>query len=191
MLVIWLIKYKDYCVNFNKVAATLDLKVSQHDLDKHLPASPYVVGEEIAEQAINYELDNKLGYYPAVDYLKKQSALDEDLVNAVENIAWLVSNLIREEITARLRPAFSIVKFENIQLHALKMPIVRPNKKNARHDLVAHYTPDHAHVSLVVTSIKHYDDATTAERMTRNLIHRWLNDHVDALDITSVSYLEN
>jgi len=178
-------------VEFCRVAVTLDLKVSQHDLEKHLPASPYVVGEEIAEQAVIYETENKLGYYPAVDFLKQQNAIDEDLVNAVENIAWLVSNLIREEITRRLRPAFSIIKFENIQLHALKMPVVRPHKKNARHELAAHYTPDHAHVSLVVTSIKNYDDATTAERMTKNLVHRWLNDHVDSLEITSVSYLEN
>ena len=177
-------------MDFCKVAATLDLKVSPNELDKHLPASPFVVGEELAEQAIIFEEDNKLGYYPAVEYLKQQSALDEDLANAVENIAWLVSNLIREEITTRLQPAFSTVKFENIQLHALKMPSVRPSNSNARHDLAAHYTPDHAHVSLIATSIKHYDDAITAERMTKNLIHRWLNDHVESLDITSVSYIE-
>lgn len=175
---------------FSKVSATLDVKVSQQDLDKHLPASPYVVGEELAEQAIQYEADNKLGYYPAVEFLKEENAIDKDLADAVENIAWLVSNLLREEITVRLRPAFSLVEFENIQLHALKMPSVRPNRKNARHDLAAHYTPDRAHVSLVLTAIKNYDDATTAERMTKNLIHRWLNDHVESLEITSVSYIE-
>ncbi len=178
-------------MKFSRVAATLDLKVSQHDLEKHLPASPFVVGEELAEKAIEYEEKNKLGYYPAVDFLKQQGAIDEDLSNAVENIAWLVSNLIREEITRRLRPAFSQVKFDNIQLHALKMPAVRPFRKNARHDLAAHYTPDHAHVSLTLTSIKKYDDPTTSERMTKNLIHRWLNDHVDALEITSVSVIED
>ncbi len=177
-------------MKFSKVTATLDLKISQHDLDKHLPASPYAVGEELAEQAIIYESENKLGYFPAVEFLKQQSAIDKDLADAVENIAWLVSNLIREEITTRLRPAFSVIKFEKIQLHALKMPTVRPHKKNARHDLVAHYTPDHLHICLILTSIKHYDDATTAERMTKNLIHRWLNDHVESLDITSVSYIE-
>ncbi len=178
-------------MKFYRVAATLDLKISPQDLEKHLPASPYVVGEEIAEQAIRYEEKQHLGYYPAVDFLKQQNAIDKDLVNAIENIAWLVSNLIREEITRRLRPAFSTVQFENIQLHAFKMPTVRPNKKNAHHDLVAHYTPDHAHVSIITTSIKHYDDAITAERMTKNLIHRWINDHVDGLEITSVSYIEN
>jgi len=178
-------------VKFCRVAATLDLKVLQQDLDKHLPASPHVVGEEIAEQAIIYEEDNNLGYYPAVDYLKQQNAIDEDLVKAIENIAWLVSNLIREELTRRLRPAFSTIEFEKIQLRALKMPSVRPHNKNARHDLVAHFTPDHAHISLIATSIKHYDDPTTAERMTKNIIHRWLNDHVEGLKITSVNYIEN
>ena len=123
-------------MKFSKVSATLDLKVSQHDLEKHLPASPYVVGEELADKAIEYESENNLGYFPAVEFLKQQGAIEEDLANAIENIAWLVSNLIREEITTRLRPAFSIVKFENIQLHALKMPTVRPHKNNARHALV-------------------------------------------------------
>jgi len=178
-------------VKFCRVAATLDLKVSQQDLEKQLPASPYVVGEEIAEQAIAYEDENHLGYYPAIDFLKQQDAIEKDLLNTIENIAWLVSNLIREEITRRLRPTFSNIQFENIQLHAFKMPSVRPNKKNARHDLAAHYTPDHAHVSIITTSIKHYDDAVTSERMTKNLIHRWLNDYVDGLEITSVSYIDN
>ncbi len=178
-------------MKFCRVAATLDLKVSQQDLEKQLPASPYVVGEEIAEQAIAYEDENNLGYYPAIDFLKQQDAIEKDLLNAIENIAWLVSNLIREEITRRLRPTFSSIQFENIQLHAFKMPSVRPNKKNARHDLAAHYTPDHAHVSIITTSIKHYDDAVTSERMTKNLIHRWLNDYVDGLEITSVSYIDN
>ncbi len=178
-------------MEFSHVAATLDLKISQQDLEKHLPASPFVVGEEIAEQAMLYEEKNHLGYYPAVDFLKQQKAIDDDLVNAIENIAWLVSNLIREEIIRRLRPAFSMVQFENIQLHALKMPSVRPHKNNTRHDLALHYTPDHAHVSLITTSIKHYTDAVTAERMTKNLIHRWLNDHVEALEITSVNTLDN
>lgn len=178
-------------MKFCRVAATLDFKVLQQDLEKHLPASPHVVGEEIAEQAIIYEEDNKLGYYPAVEFLKQQKAIDDDLVKAIENIVWLVSNLIREELTKRLRPAFSTIEFEKIQLHSLKMPAVRPHKKNARYDLVAHYTPDHAHVSLILTSIKHYDDPTTAERMTKNIIHRWLNDHVEGLEITSANHIEN
>ncbi len=178
-------------MKFCRIAATLDLKISQQDLEKHLPASPYVVGDEIAEHAIIYEEQQHLGYYPAIEFLKQQNAMDKDLINAIENIAWLVSNLVREEIIRRLRPAFSTVQFENIQLHAFKMPTVRPHKKNARHDLVAHYTPDHAHVSIITTSIKHYVDAVTAQRMTKNLIHRWLNDHVDGLDITSVSYIES
>lgn len=178
-------------MKFNKVSATLDFKMSQHDLEKHLPASPYAVGEEIADQAVAYEIENDLGYYPAVDFLKQQNIIDDDVANAVENIAWLVSNLIREELTSRLRPAFSTVKFENIQLHALKMPTVRPSNKNANHDLAAHYAPNHAHVSLIVTSIKNYDDPTTAERMAKNLLHRWLNDHFDELKITSVSYIES
>lgn len=178
-------------MKFCRVAATLDFKVLQQDLEKQLPASPFVVGEEIAELAIIYEEDNNLGYYPAVDFLKQQNAIDADLAKAIDNIVWLVSNLIREEMTRRLRPVFSTVEFEKIQLHALKMPVVRPHKKNARHDLVAHYTLDHAHVSLIATSIKHYDDPTTAERMTKNIIHRWLNDYVEGLEITSVNYIEN
>ena len=178
-------------MKFFKVATTLDLRINHHDLEKDLPASPHVVAEEIAEQAIIYEEDNKLGYYPAIEFLKQQNAIDEDLVKAIENIAWFVSNLIREEINRRLSPAFSSVEFEKIQLHAFKMPTARPHNKNARHDLVSHYTPDHAHVSLKLTSIKHYDDPVTAERMTKNLVHRWLNDHVDGLEITSTSYIED
>jgi len=178
-------------VKFCRVAVMLDFKVMPQDLGKHLPASPFVVGEEISEKAIAYEIENKLGYFPAIDFLKQQNAIDEDIVKTIENIAWLVSNLVREEITKRLTPAFSTIQFEKIQLHALKMPTVRPNKNNTAHDLAMHYAADHAHVSIITTAIKNYDDAVTSERMTKNLIHRWLNDHVDALEITSVNYIQD
>lgn len=178
-------------MKFFRVATTLDLRLSQHDLDKDLAASPHSVGEEIAEQVIIYEEDNKLGYYPAIEFLKQQEAIDSDSIKAIENISWSVSNLIREEITKYLKPVFSSVEFKKIQLHALTMPSVRPHMKNSRHELVAHFTPDHVHISLVVTLIKHYDDSTTAERMTKNMIHRWLNDHVDGLEITSVNSVDN
>lgn len=178
-------------LKFSRVAVTLDVKVPQQALEKHIPASPYVVGEEIAEQTNNYVLKTSLGYYPALDFLKQQEALDKDLVDTIENISWFVSNLVREELTIRLRPAFSNIRFENISLHAFKMPSVRPGHNNALHLLASHYTPNRAHVSLTVTSIKKYDDAITAERMTKNMIYRWLNDHMASLNITSVHYIED
>lgn len=179
-------------VNVKKIAVTLDLRVPAGVIEKHLPASPYVVGEQISEQVLTYVNNNKLGYFPALDYFRgKDEDLDVDLLSAADNITWLVSNLIREEITVKLRPVFSSVNVESIQAHAFKMPGVRIHAFNLEHELASHYTPDHFRVSVVLSVTRDSDETKSTELIASNMINKWLRDQFSNLKITSVSFIND
>lgn len=176
-------------LHITKVSMTLDLKVPANDIEKHLPASPYVVGEQIAEQVLEYVNKHKLGYFPPLDYFREQDAIDPDLINAADNITWLVANMVREEIVVRLRPVFSNIKIESIQAQAFNMPSIRLHANNIEHQLTSHYTPDHFKVALTLSSIRNHNDTETAEVMAKNMAHKWLRDHFSNLQVTSVKII--
>ena len=177
-------------LNFFKLAVSLTIRLPGHALSQHLAASPYVVGEELADAVSNYARQHKLGYYPALDFFKQQGLLDGDLLNALDNIAWVAANMAREELRIRLRPVFSSITFESIQNHAYTMPTMRPGQSNAIAALAKHYTPDTVKVNLIATLVQKLDDAKNAATFSRHLLQRWLDKRFEHFDIDSVEILQ-
>jgi len=176
-------------LQFSRVAVSFIVKVPRPVLEQHMAASPEVVGEELARQIALYAQQNRLGYYPALDYFLEHGGVDADLLNAVESMTWLVTGLVREEVKTRLRPVFSNIQFESIQTLAYTMPTVRPGQNNALLRLSEHFTPDQVKVAIIATAIRHRDTPETAVRMAERMIWRWLHEHFEKLEITHIRYL--
>lgn len=176
-------------LTFSRVAASLIVKVSHPVLEQHMVANPEVVGEELARQIALYAQQNSLGYYPALDYFIEHGGIEQDLLNAVESMTWLVTGLVREEIKTRLRPVFSNIQFESIQTLAYTMPTVRPGQNNTLLRLTEHFTPDQVKVAIIATSIRHRDTPETAVRMAERMIWRWLHEHFEKIEIAHIRYL--
>lgn len=170
-----------------RVALTLVAGIPPEVYERHLPSSPRLVGGLLAEAAARYEREHALGYYPALDFLQEQGALDPELLNAAESIAWLGSSLVREEVRQRLRGVFATVKIRSIQCQAFLMPTVRPQGPAALERLAEHFTPDRIKLELQVTLFRKEDEAQGMERMARNMAHHWLKDSFDFLEITSAT----
>lgn len=131
-----------------KVALSIDLKIMHSIIEEHIAASPYVVGVELARQIDRHVREQKLGYYPALDYFQGKNIVDSDLYNTAESIAWLLENLTQQTLRTHLRPLFSNLQFDSTQVHIFILPHVRPSQNNAIHSLTTHLTPDHLRVSL-------------------------------------------
>jgi hypothetical protein len=173
-----------------KVAVSLHVKLSDEMIEQHAAASPHIIGEELARQVAAYVQQQRLGYYPALDYFRDIQEVDDELLQAAENLSWLVCGLVREELRTRLRAVFSNLKFESIQTVAYTMPTVRPGNNNALHDLAQHFTPDQVRVSLVASSIRRHDnDSQIAIKLAKHQICRWLKDRFATLEITNIRYL--
>ena len=176
-------------LHFAKVALTLNATIPGKALEQHIAATPAVVASELAHQVYEYERANHLGYYPAIDYFDGQEGIDPDLIHAIQNIAWVATSMVRNEIQTRMRPVFSNIQFESIQTQAYTLPSIRPHNPNAIHELINHYSLTTVKVSMVATLIQREEHTDTIEKIAENLVYRWLKEHFKSIKVTSVHTL--
>jgi len=176
-------------LQISQIAMALKLQIPLEAVERHVAASPVVVGDEIARQMHAYVKQQQLGYYPALDYFQEQPGVDKELIEALENITWVVSGIVRNEILRTLRPVFSKIHFETIQTIAFTMPTVRPTQQDALTLLARHFTADVVKVSLIATLIQHFQDQAFAEKMAEGLAHRWLQGTFTQVDVSGVRFL--
>lgn len=174
----------------NRIALTLVLRLAEPVLARHLPSSPRVVGETLAGQVRCYVQQEGLGYYPALDYFRDlPEAVDPQLLDAAEHIAWFTCNMARDEVRRKLRPVFSNLTFESIQSLAFTLPPVRPSQPNAAADLARHYTPDTAKIVLVASSFQKTEMPEALSKWASHLAYRWLEESFDHIEVTSAQAL--
>lgn len=178
-------------LNFTSVAVSLQLSVPETSLERHLAASPHVVAENLAEQVMAYERDHALGYYPAIDFFQQHGGVEPELIEALENISWVLTSMVRNEIRLRLRPVFSQLKIESLKTLAFTMPTVRPGQQNAKARLISHFSATSVKVNLIATLLQKIVDTHAAAKMTESMCYRWLKDHFSTIDVTSVHVLED
>jgi len=173
-------------LNFINLAINFKVRLGEEAMQRHMSASPYVVGEELASQINAYAKQHQLGYYPAIDFFLQNGGVEQDLLDAAGNISWLITNLVREEVRVRLRPVFSSIKFESLQTQAFTMPTVRPGQNNAHQLLIDHYTPDQVKVNIIASLVRKQESTHEAEQMARHQICRWLKGRFESLEITNI-----
>lgn len=174
-------------MRFDKVLVTVNVQLKTSQLRLHLPCSANIIGKALAAVAVEYESENKTGYYPAIDFFKTVDSVDPDLIESAEQVAWLVSKLARETIQKQLRPIFSSVQSQSIQTLAFSMPKTRPNQTDAEEQLARHYTPDSVKIELVLTMMRRDSEADDgrAEPYARKMMFRWLESEFESVEVTS------
>lgn len=178
-------------LNFTRVAISLQVSVPETALERHLAATPLVVAENLADQVMLYEQAHHLGYYPAVEFFQQHGGIEPELIDALENISWVLTGMVRNEIRLRLRPMFSLLKIESLKTQAFAMPIVRPGQVNAKAELVNHFCVDTVKVSMIATMLQKIVDQNAAEKMAEGMCYRWLKDHFKTVKVTSAHVLDS
>jgi len=168
------------------LAINFKVRLTETSMQGHLAASPYIVGEELARQVSQYIAEHRLGYYPAIDFFQDNGGIEQELLDAVGSISWLVTNLVRDEVRMRLRAAFSSIRFESLQTQAFSMPGIRPGQNNAFQSLAEHYTPDQVKVNMLASLVRKKDNPQEAEQMAKHLVCRWLKNSFESLQITNI-----
>jgi len=178
-------------LNFTSVALSLQLRIPENALERHIAASPQVVAENLAEQVMTYEREHTLGYYPAINFFQEHGGVEPELIDALENISWVLTSIVRNEIRLRLRPVFSQLKIESLKTNAFAMPTVRPGQVNAKANLVNHFSATSVKVNLIATLLQKIVDTRAAGKMAESMCYRWLKDHFAAIEVTSVHVLSD
>jgi hypothetical protein len=179
-------------MRFEKVLVMLEVQLKADVLKHYLPRSVDIIGQTLASIAVEYEKENKTGYYPAIDFFKTIDDIDPNLIDSAEQVAWLVSKLARETIQEKLRPIFSSVHFQSIQTMAFMLPKIRPNQADAMERLARHYTPDTVKIELVLTMMRRDSEADDgrAEPYARKMMFRWLESAFESVEVSSSKILK-
>jgi len=168
------------------VSLSILITVELEELDRHSAAAAAVVGREMAKQVASYEKKNHLGYYPAMEYFQESArGVDADLLEAVDNLAWLATKLVREEVRKHLRPIFSSLRFDALQNLLYTMPRVRPGKPSAIQKLAEHFTANKVRLELTAQIMNRDGEEKDLKRYTTHLVHRWLKENFESIEVTS------
>lgn len=175
------------------VVLSITLGVDSEDLERHLAASPRVVGAELALQVDDCVNRHRLGYYPALAYFKEEgvkewACIEPDLLQAEDDIAWFMTNWMREEVQRLLRPLFNRLRFESVQATAYTLPPARPRHPQGVKELARHYTVDQAKVLLEAdcASKQAVGDPRDHAAYCADLAHQALKRRFPLLEINSV-----
>ena len=178
--------------SLHTVKAVLSATVVVPDLvfERHSGFCPHRVAEQLAEQLDAYARQESLGYYPALDYGRERGAVDEQLIAALDQLTWLASSLVREELRSRLRPLFASVQVQSMQALVYSMPQVRPGQASTARRLVEHLTPNRVRFDLLLTLLRKSADSVGLEAYIRGVCHRHLSQAFDTIDIANIKVLE-
>jgi len=177
-----------------KISLTLEFRVPEEILERHLPASPDLVGGRLAEQIHAYSKAHKLGYFPALEFFRLRHAegekfippIDAQLLESVHSMAWFGGNLIQEEIRTHLRGAFTNTQIESLQCLAFTMPSVRFHRGDAIYRLAVHFTPVWFRATLLISILHPQDEeAEPLVKTTRHKVLYELEKVFEEISITS------
>ncbi len=167
------------------VAIALRARVPRAALMEHLPASPYTLGADLAQQTHDYVMHAQLGYYPPLDFLKAQNGVDSYLLDAAEHVAAVSREYAQQRILEKLIPIFSSVRFQAIHIQAFALPAIRPSQPHSVEHLARHYTPDVVKCDLLLSVIQKQKSEQGLERYASTTVERWLAEEFEEFEITS------
>lgn len=174
-----------------KTAVTLTVTVSLETLRQEMGEPVVAIGPALASEIDQHVRDNKLGYYPALDFFIHNQAVEPELVAAAEHVAAMVAEMARRTIQVRLREPFSHIRFEHIQPLAMTMPRVRPGDANAMALLSEHMSPNHIRMTVIASSIEKAGINTEDyEKLVAHKMRNWLEPEFEAVQLTEYHQLQ-
>lgn len=158
------------------VAANVTVAIPQEVVEQNIGFLPWVLGENLAGQVDAYVMEQRVGYYPAIDYFRDYpEAVDPALLVLIDEISTFCAGYARRELRRRLSRAFSSVTIEQAQCTAYTMPRVRPSQSGAPAGLAAHYTPATLKMELLLSSIQK-GGFEGLEQLSLDKLMRWARE---------------
>jgi hypothetical protein len=168
-----------------RIELTIKAKLPREALQQHFPAPLETLGEQLAQQVMDYAERQQLGYFPALEYFQEHGGIDEYLLDAAGQISLLAATMTKQEVGKVLQPLFSSVRIGTVQSQAYTMPPVRPSQARAKTLLAEHYLPDRVKFEVFVTLLQKNPPQGGIENAARQIALRWLDGIFPQVDVTS------
>jgi hypothetical protein len=177
-------------IHIAKIALTIKARLPREALQQHFPAPVETLGEQLAQQCMDYTQRQSLGYFPALEFFQEQGGIDTYLLDAVGQISLLAVTMTKQEVSRVLQPLFSSVNVGIVQSLAYTMPMIRPSQPQAKKMLAEHYLPDKVKFEVVVTLLQKKPAESGIENAARQIALRWLDEIFPEVEVTSARLLK-
>lgn len=172
------------------VASSLTVSVPEEVVEAQVGYLPWVLGENLAGQVDTWVMEERLGYYPALDYFRDHpEAVDQALLHLIDEVATFCAAYARRELRRRLSRVFSNVQIEQLQCTAYTMPRMRPNRSNGPMELAQHYAPDTLKMELLLSSIQK-ERFEGEEKMAMEKISRFAREPFSHFQLNGAKLME-
>jgi len=168
-----------------RIALTIKARLPLEALQQHFPAPVQSLGEQLAQQAVEYVRQHSLGYFPALEYFQEHGGIDAYLLDAAAQMSLLTVTMTKQEVGRVLQPLFSSVSVGTVQSLASTMPTVRPSQPNALQQLADHYLPNKVKFEVLVSFLQKTAPEPGVEKAARQIALRWLDEIFPELEVTS------
>ncbi len=177
-------------IHIARIAAVLKVQVGDEVMEANLGYLPWVLGENLAGQVDPWVMEQRLGYYPALDFCRdKPQVVDPALLQLIDQMARFGEEYTRRELRRRLRGGFSHVDVERIQTEAYAMPRVRPSQPKSPEHLAKHYAPSTFRAELLLGMIQR-GEVEGIERLVAQRIRQWAKPAFSSLELLSTRLLD-
>jgi len=176
-------------IHIARFSSVLKVRVGDDVVEPNLGYLPWVLGENLAGQVDSWVMEQRLGYYPALDYFRdKPQAVDPALLQLIDEMARFGEEYTRRELRRRLRGGFSHVDVERIQVEAYAMPRILPSQPKSPEELAKHYAPATFRVELLLGMIQR-GEVERIERLVMQRIQQWAKPAFQTLELVTTRLL--
>jgi hypothetical protein len=176
-------------IHIMRFAAVLKVRVADEVVEPNLGYLPGVLGENMAGQVDSWVMEQRLGYYPALDFFRdKPQVVDPALLLLIDETARFGEEYTRRELRRRLRGGFSHVDVERIQVEAFAMPRVLPSQPKSPEELARHYAPSLFRAELLLGMIQR-NEMDGIERLVAQRIQQWAKPAFQSLELLATRLL--
>lgn len=161
----------------------MQVELYERELESRSPVRIEPLSQKLASQVLEQIEVTGMGYCPALPYFQEQQLIDEDLLAAVDNLAWLGGQYLQNLMSVKLAPLFSTFKIIRMQCMAFMLPAIKPKQRDVAQQLAVFLSPARFSVVLEVGVIQKHDIHEVIGRFVGKQISNHLRAHVKRLDI--------
>ena len=174
-----------------RVALTVQVTVAPDKLDALLREADKTIGRTLATQVDAWVRAQRLGYYPALEFLVDQGAIPAEVFESLRTLAATIRKRVKRDVQTRLWPVFSSVHIERAQSLAFTLPRTTPGKPDAVAELARHYFPNTVRLDLVLASLDKLARLEDVAAISETKVARNLREDFEAVAVSGVRRLED
>ncbi len=174
-----------------RVALTVQVTVARERLDPLLRETDKLLSDVIAERVDTWVREQKLGYYPALEFLVDQGVVQNDEFESLRTLAATIRKRAKRDVQTQLWPIFSSVHIERAQSLAFMLPRITPGRPDAKAELSRHYFPNAVRLELLLSSLDKLHRLEDVSGHSEQKVMRNLLDHFESVAVSATRKIES